>query len=170
MEKVHEVAVPQGSFLETIGQQDGVYTDCFAVMTVGEANFADYIEAFYTTPIFRAERVLLRLFARAPSTDHQARALGEGTLDTFSVWHVQKRSENQLLMREGRTSSWFMLVPSYDAEVDGCVLMFGSVVFPNKDKKTGKLKIGFLFKALLGVHKFYSRMLLSAARRRLLRA
>ena len=169
MSKVQAVAVPEGSFLREAGRQDGIYTDCFAVRIDADIAFADYIEAFYTTPLFRAERLILRAFVRAVSTDAQARALGEGRLDRFAVWRVEARSDTQLLMREGRTSSWFMLVPPGTGQGPDTVLLFGSVVRPATGRG-GKRRMGILFKALLGAHKLYSRLLLAAARRRLLRA
>ena len=169
MGKVQEVSVPPGSFLHKIAQQDGVYTDCFEVGIAADVAFADYIAAFYTTPIFKAERVVLRPFAQSPSTDVEARELGEGKTDRFAVWRMQERSDNQLLMWEGRTSSWFMLVPASPEKGSNTRLMFGSVVLPVKDKNTGVLRMGFGFKALLGAHKLYSRILLSSARRHLLR-
>ena len=45
-------------------------------------------------------------------------------------------------------------------------LYFGSAVVPVANKSTGKGKMGFAFKALLGFHKLYSRALLHAACKR----
>jgi hypothetical protein len=46
-------------------------------------------------------------------------------------------------------------------------LYFGSAVVPVPDKTTGKLVLGSTYSALLGFHKLYSRVLLSAASARL---
>ena len=170
MSKVEQVPPPAGSFLGKVGQGEGVYTDCFEVGIAADVSFADYITAFYTTPIFRAERLILRLFARAPATDAEARQVGTGEADRFAVWRVAERADNQLLMRAGRTSSWFMLVPPSSEQDTETTLMFGSVVMPVVDPKTGHPKLGRGVEALLWPHVFYSRLLLSAARHRLLSA
>lgn len=170
MSKVEQVPVPYGSFLEKVGRGNGVYTDCFQTGIVANVSFADYIAAFYTTPIFKCERLLLRLFARAPSTDSEARQVGTGETDRFALWREVARGKNQLLMRAGRTSSWFMLVPPSTEREGETKLMFGSVVTPVIDRESGQPKLGLGFESLLWPHTIYSRLLLSAARRRLLRA
>jgi hypothetical protein len=48
-------------------------------------------------------------------------------------------------------------------------LYFGSAVVLVTDKASGQVRMGFRFKALLGFHKLYSRILLYAARSRLAR-
>jgi hypothetical protein len=48
-------------------------------------------------------------------------------------------------------------------------LYLGSAVVPVVSRSTGPSSIGFLFKALLGFHKLYSRALLGAAQSRLAR-
>lgn len=168
MTPVAQVPVPKGSFLDKVGQGDGVYTDCFEVEIAADISFADYITAFYTTPLFKAERLLLRVFARAPSTDAEARQVGQGDADRFVLWRKVERGENQLLMRAGRTSSWFMLVPQTTEHQVLTKLMFGTVVLPVMNPETGQTRLGPGFELLLWPHKFYSRCLLSAARRRLL--
>ncbi|MDF1668425.1 MAG: hypothetical protein P1U83_02320 [Roseovarius sp.] len=168
MPEVQQVQVPEGSFLDHFARQDGVYADCFAVEINSDIAFGDYIEAFYTTPLFKAERLILRLIAKAPSTDDEARLLGIGDLDKFAIWRVKERAESQLLMKAvGRTSSWFMTVPVSPGRTR---LMFGSVVVPHGYPKPGAAKMGFGFSALLGLHKLYSRRLLASARKRLLRS
>ena len=69
----------------------------------------------------------------------------------------------------GRTRSWLMAVPQGDG---GPVtrLYFGSAVVPVRDRKSGRMRLGLTFTALLGFHKLYSRALLSAARERLIQA
>ena len=168
MSKVEQVLPPPGSFLNEVGQGDGVYTDCFEVGIAADVSFADYITAFYTTPLFKTERIILRIFARSPSTDAEARLLAVGESDRFALWRMIERGENQLLMRAGRTSSWFMIVPPLSGQGPQTRLMFGSVVMPVTDPKTGQPKLGLGFGSLLWPHVFYSRLLLSAARRRLL--
>jgi hypothetical protein len=66
---------------------------------------ARYVEAFYTTPVFRIERRLLAGAMSRPSTDDDARRLATGRADTFSAWRVEARLDDQLLMCDvtGRT-------------------------------------------------------------------
>jgi hypothetical protein len=130
---------------------------------------AEFVEAFYTGGLFKVERLLLRVFISKPSTDLQARRLAAGELNAFAAWRVEARAVDQLLMCaiDGRTRSWLMLSA---AEVPGRTrLYFGSAVVPAVNPSTGKRSMGFVFKALLGFHKLYSRALLSAAAARLVR-
>lgn len=68
---------------------------------------------------------------------------------------------------EGRTRSWLMVSA---AAVPGRTrLYFGSAVLPVVNRSTGERGMGFMFKVLLGFHKRYSRLLLSAAAAPLMR-
>jgi hypothetical protein len=138
----------------------GAYTDCFATDVPHVIPHARYVEAFYTTPLFKLERVILKLAVRRPSSDAQARQLAAGTLERFAAWDVEQRADNQLLMCDmfGNTRSWLMVAP-----IDGGTrLYFGSAVVP---KATGHKS----FKGLVAFHKLYSRALLASARSRVLR-
>lgn len=146
------------------------FTDCYRTEVKGVIPFAVFVEAFYTTPLFRLERLILKWLARRPSTDEDARSLAQGTADTFAAWQVEARAENQLLMRAGRTRSWFMVEPVM--QDDGSVatrLHFGSAVVAQAALPGGKPELGFLFRALLGFHRVYSRALLRAAAHRVTR-
>jgi hypothetical protein len=63
-----------------------------------------------------------------------------------------------------------MVAPVHAAGAAATRLYFGSAVVPAVDKATGRLRMGFAFRALLGFHRIYSRVLLRAARSRLERA
>jgi hypothetical protein len=143
------------------------YTDCFTTAIPRTVSHAEFVEAFYTGRLFKLERWLLHVFLSKPSTDLQARQLGLGELNEFAAWRVEARAEDQLLLRamDGRTRSWLMV--SATEVPGGTRLYFGSAVVPVRNASTGKSEIGFVFKALLGFHKLYSRALLSAAARRL---
>jgi len=148
----------------------GAYTDCFVTEIARTVSHAEFVEAFYTGGLFKLERFLLRVFISKPSTDLQARQLAAGELNAFAAWRVEGRAVDQLLMCDvsGRTRSWLMVSA---AEVPGRTrLYFGSAVVPAVNPATGKRSMGFVFKALLGFHKLYSRALLSAATKRLARA
>ncbi|MEN8205628.1 MAG: hypothetical protein ABFS24_06420 [Pseudomonadota bacterium] len=125
--------------------------------------------AFYTTRVFKLERLILKLAVSRPSTDAQAKQLAAGSIDTFAAWDVEARSENQLLMCDfrSRTRSWLMVVPMESTGGTRTRLYFGSAVVPVRNSRTGKVTLGFVFRALLGFHRVYSVVLLSAARSRL---
>jgi hypothetical protein len=149
----------------------GAYTDCYCCEFPGAVTPAQYIEAFYTTYVFKLERLILRWAVSRPSTDSEARQLAAGAIDAFSAWRVESRTENQLLMCDmhGRTRSWFMAVPvSRDAQVGSFTrLYFGSAVVPVTDSRSGKRSMGWVFGALLGFHRIYSIVLLRVAKSRL---
>ena len=160
--------LPVGSLLASY-RDAGAYTDCYAADLPGQVSQADYIEAFYTTWVFKLERWLLALFVSKPSTDLQAQALAAAQTDAFAAWSVEGRTDNQLLMCDfqRRTRSWLMSVPGDGAA--GTRLFFGSAVVPVTHSRSGRSKMGFVFRALLGFHRIYSRILLGAAMSRLRR-
>ena len=145
----------------------GAYTDCYATEMAASVSHAEFVEAFYTTALFKIEALLLAWFVAKPSSDAHARQLAAGERDAFAAWSVEARSVDQLLLSDfqGRTRSWLMVAPI----PGGTRLYFGSAVVPTVNKATGQARMGFAFRALLGFHKLYSRALLSAARSRLAR-
>ena len=162
--------LPVGALLGTY-RDSGAYTDCYAVDMSQPVSQADYVEAFYTTWVFKLERWVLAMFVSKPSTDAQARALASGQADAFAAWSVEGRTGNQLLMCDfqRRTRSWLMSVPAPGDAATGTRLYFGSAVVPVAHPQSGRSAMGFVFRALLGFHKLYSWVLLSAAMSRLLR-
>ncbi len=142
------------------------YADCYVTEVAGVVSHAAFVRAFYTTPLFRIERALLKWFASRPSTDEDVDALVSGSSDRFAAWHVEGRSENQILLADftGRTRSWLMVRANQGALGLSTLLYFGSAVVPRLDKRTGEQSMGAAFNALLGFHKLYSRSLLRAAR------
>jgi hypothetical protein len=135
----------------------GAYTDCFAIMVEGEVSQARFVEAFYTTAVFRLERFILRWLAGKPSTGAEAKLLAEGKISRFAAWTVEDRNPDQLLLCDylGRTRSWLMAERIDQGRATR--LHFGSAVV-----RPG----GFPFNVLLGFHKVYSRMLLRSAAHR----
>ena len=145
----------------------GAYTDCYAVDLPAPVEHARYVEAFYTSLGFRPERWLLKLALGKGATDEDARQLALGHCDTFAAWRVEARAPEQLLLCDtvgGRTRSWLMVEPLLPT---GTRLYFGSAVVPQVDRATGARRMGWTFAALLGFHRLYSRLLLGAARARL---
>jgi len=141
----------------------GRYGDCFSVTVDRAVNLAEFVFAFYTSPVFRIERWLLRALVGAPSSDPGAHALADGSAASFAVWYVGKRTATQLLMcdRYERTRSWFRVV-----SLDGgrTLLQFGSAIAADRADRAGGRTLGRRFRLLLGFHVFYSQLLLHAAK------
>lgn len=153
---------PENAHLHKYTSMPGAYTDSYLTEIPIQVSFSDYVFAFYTTPLFKVERLILKLLVRKPSTDKDARELADGVRAQFAAWTVEARSEDQILMCDfaGSTRSWLMTVPTEN----GTRLYFGSAVVPHRISKNGKPSLGFFFTALLGFHKIYSVLLLYSAR------
>ena len=168
MLSVEKCAVPANSLLAKYST-DGTYTDCYATEIPGGISFPEFVFAFYTTLIFRLERLILKWMVSKPSTDTQARQLAAGVSERFAAWHVEDRSENEILMCDfqGRTRSWLMVAPIGTVSGARTRLYFGSAVVPIRNSKTGESSLGFGFQPLLGFHKVYSVLLLYSAKSRI---
>ena len=155
--------IPNGRLISALALAEGHYADAFHVTLPRAVDLTTFVAAFYTTPLFKAERFVLRLFARAPTTDADAVYLAEGLSDQFAVWTVEGRNGTEILLgdKSGRTKSWLCVEPAGGETV----LWFGSVVVPVMQR--GKPTLGPVFDSLLGAHKLYSRMLLAAAAKRI---
>ncbi|MEZ5564595.1 MAG: hypothetical protein R3F24_03365 [Gammaproteobacteria bacterium] len=165
---VDACALPANALLDRY-RHGGAHTDCYVTSHAGDVSLARYVAAFYTTPVFKAERLILRLLLSRPSTDAEAAQLGAGTRDTFAAWRVEARDDTQLLLADlrGRTRSWLMVVPVDTGSGTNTRLYFGSAVIPQMKSPHSRPSLGPVFSALMGFHKLYSQVLLSAARSRL---
>ena len=146
------------------------YTDCFAIDIPATVTLAQYIEAFYTSPLFKLERVVLATLVARPSNDAQARRLAKGEITKFAAWTQQARTDNQILMLDfmKKTCSWLMIEPLADSgPAGGTRLWFGTAVVPERISADGRVRLGLGFHALLWAHKLYSAALLRAAAQRL---
>lgn len=145
----------------------GAYLDCYATEIAHAVTHAQFVEAFYTTWLFKLERWILAWSVKKPSSDEEARDLANARRTAFAAWTEEARGENQLLMCDflGHTRSWLMVSPR-DA---GTRLYFGSVVTSRRNERTGRAELGRTYRLLLGFHKLYSRALLAAARSKLRR-
>jgi len=143
----------------------GAYTDCYCMDMSASISFAQYVRAFYTTPIFKVERSILSLVARRPSSDEGAEALAHERAMRFAAWDVEDRSSNQLLMRDftGRTRSWLMASPFDVTGSMGVRLYFGSAVVPKSVAPNGHPSFGIAFHVLHGFHHLYAKALMRAA-------
>ena len=159
---VKEAPMPGESMLREFADR-GEYTDCFVAKVENDVSFPAYVEAFYTTRLFRMERLILGWLISRPSSDEEARQLSRNEVHTFAAWSEYGRSDNQLVMIDFRqqTCSWFMLVP----EATASRLYFGSAVMRDRNKPSGA-RMKWTYRALMGFHRLYSRALLQSAARR----
>jgi hypothetical protein len=166
MPDVAAVDPPNHSFLLCC-RRNGEWTDCYVARIGRTVALAEFVEAFYTSWLFRTERWILRWLAARPSTDRQARELAKGQGDSFAAWVVERREQDQLLLTDvrGRTRSWLMVAPG---ELESTLLYFGSAIVLGTTKQKGTTGMSRIFRLLLVFHEWYSQALLRAARRRLL--
>jgi hypothetical protein len=167
MRSIEREALPEDALLKSYRggvrpERWGAYGDCFSVTADRAVSLAEFVFSFYTSPVFRIERLILRVFVGAPSSDAAARALSAGSAASFAVWYVGQRTSTQLLMcdRYERTRSWFRVVP---LEGNRTLLQFGSAVAAARDPGTGTAALGGGFRMLLRFHVLYSKMLLRSA-------
>ena len=167
MPLVRPHALPANALLVRYAN-DGGYADCFVTDVPFSITQADYVEAFYTTWLFKLERLVLLLVAK-PSTDAHARQLARGERTTFAAWSVEAREPDQLLVcdYQGKTRSWLMIEPVFDNGAAMTRLYFGTGIVPVTDRKSGGRGMSLFFRPLLRFHKHYARALLRAARARL---
>lgn len=163
--------LPEGALLERYdpvrtAAAAGGYVDCFTQSVAKPVSLGEFVYAFYTAPVFRLERWILTL-ARLPSSDEQARGVADGELTHFAAWNVEDRTGDELLMCDvrGHTRSWFRVEPN--AEQTSTKLFFGSAIVPIDRDRDGKPILGRAYRALMGFHRLYSRVLLNGAARRL---
>lgn len=162
MNTVHPCPLPVSAILNTYVER-GDYTDSYIIDVPSAVTMAQFVEAFYTTRIFKLERWIIGKVASLPSTDEQARLLAQGSNSPFSAWTVERRETNQIILAAGVTRSWLMVAPTTVAGTTATSLYFGSaVVLP-----VGRTELRWDYKATLGLHKAYSRILLASAARKL---
>ena len=146
MFSIESCSIPDGALLhDYLGA--GTYTDCYVTEICGSVSHAQYVMAFYTTLVFKLERLILKIAVSRPSTDAQAKQLAAGSIDVFSAWHVEARAENQLLLSDfhRRTRSWLMVVPMAGVSGTRTRLYFGSAVFQWKMQGQAGLHLGSVF-------------------------
>lgn len=167
MSAVTRQPVPENALHAKYARESG-HADCFVADVSREVTHAEYVESFYTTWLFKLERLILTWLVSKPSTDAEARAVARGERDQFAAWFLEARAPNELVMHDfqDKTRSWFKVERLPGA---GTRLYFGTGIKPVK-RRNGAREIGSSFRLLMGVHLLYSRALLSAARSRLERS
>jgi len=169
MSKIVQAAVPCHA-LSAKYMQQGAFVDCYYIDIPKEVSLDNYIKAFYTTFLFKIERTILSLATFKQAIDMHAVELSLGTSENYSVWTVEGRVSDQIMLRDftGKTRSWLMVQKSRVNEGTFTRLYFGSVVVPKAVSANGQAKFGFIFHVLGKFHQLYSRALLNAAYNKLL--
>ncbi len=160
-----QTPLPQDSLLARLAEERGAFADAYTLRLPRAVTLAEFVEAFYTTRLFKLERALIALLLRKPSSDAMARAVARGEGERLAVWTIEARERDELLMHEdsGATRSWFKV----EAAAGATTLWFGSAVVPRRKSPASEPRFSWVFHALLGFHRLYSRALLAAAARRL---
>jgi len=145
--------LPADAFLNRYAERDDCFTDCYRATLAEPVEFGTFICAFYDSWAFLPEKALLKLWTGRTPAAFDPLPLALGDTDSFAVWNVEARAPTQLLLSDefGNTRSWL--------HVDGSNVYFGSAVVP----RALGADLGPVFRALLGFHKFYSRILLRSA-------
>jgi hypothetical protein len=165
MPAVRPCPVPQDSLLHAYQRGTG-FADCYVAGVAGAVSQAAFVEAFYTSGLFKVERTLLQHLASRPATDAEARLLAQGQARRFSAWQVEGQSDGELLLADlsGRTCSWLRASAiESPTQTPRTRLYFGSAVVPRQHGGAAQPGMGWPFHALLGFHRLYSRLLLQAA-------
>ena len=168
MTRIRPQPLPAHALL-TRYSDNGAYADCFVADAAPGFSHADFVTAFYTSWLFRLERLVLLCLVAKPSTDEQAGELARGERERFAAWSVEAREPDQLLVcdYQGKTRSWLMSQATVESGAAVTRLYFGTAIVPVIDKETGRQRLSVFFRALLPFHKFYAQALLRAARSRL---
>jgi hypothetical protein len=166
VERVQSLPLPEDALLARY-RDIGAYTDCFTIEVDTCVSQVEYVCAFYTSPLFKMERFILKWVVSKPSTDADVSALALAKTDAFAAWTVEDRRNNQLLLcdYQKRTRSWLMALPLSGGTRTR--LYFGSAVSRLRPDGREDRAFGLAFTLLVGVHKLYARGLLSAAVRHL---
>lgn len=170
MSKIIETEIPFDA-LSAAYLDAGAFVDCYYIDIPKEVTLEQYIKAFYTTPLFKVERSILSLATFKLAKDSEAIELSLGKAKSYSIWTVENRDTDQIILCEftENTRSWLRVNVIKTAGVTTTRLFFGSVVIPKKGSENGDVKFGFLFHLLGKFHQIYSKALLSAAYKKLLR-
>ena len=84
MFSIEKCPIPVNTLLDKYSK-NGAYADCYLTQIPGQVSFPEFIFAFYTTPLFKLERFILKLTVSKPSTDMQAGQLADGTGENFAA-------------------------------------------------------------------------------------
>jgi hypothetical protein len=153
--------LPQDALLNKYNKSNtDAYTDCFSINLDRRAKLSEYIIAFYTSRLFKMERLILGLIGKT-STDEDVLKLAHGESSTFAAWQVEDKNNEQILLCDyrGKTRSWLMV---QELDNHSCKLLFGSAVVFNKKPSKRNIRT-WNFSILSHLHVIYSKALLSSA-------
>ena len=121
--------------------------------------------------MFKVERTILSIATFRLALDNEAVELSLGESESYSIWTVENRLTNQIILRDitKKTRSWLMVQNSRANEANTTRLFFGSVVIPKEASENEQATFGFLFHVFGRFHQLYSKALLNAAYNKLLR-
>jgi hypothetical protein len=139
------------------------FTDCYYTSISVTVTLPQFIEAFYTTRLFKFERWLLDKVLSISSSDRQVSLLAQSNSIELSAWQVESRSSNEILLAAWQTRSWLCVNPQTGI-TSSTTLYFGSAVIPTRADG----KFGILFHMFGGFHRLYSKLLLSAAAKKII--
>jgi hypothetical protein len=153
--------VPQDALLQRYVGQGASVTDCYVLSVPQPVDFDSFVSAFYTTALFRAERLILSITMRRRIPDSEIQEMLSGASSEFAVWRVEARADNQLLLCDlsGATRSWLSVKTNEGHGVD---LYFGSAVVAKGDKP-----LSALTRWIMPLHILYSKHLLETAGKKL---
>lgn len=165
MSQITATALPEQAFLICYEAQPNTHTDCFKATIAKDVSLEAFINAFFTTWLFRIERFILNVALKKPSSDAGIAKLAKGTSETMAAWRTEQRDGDQILLevQNAPIRTWLMR----ETAGDQTHLYFGSAVLPARKDKSGKPAMGHLFVVLMGFHKLYARALLYFAQRKL---
>lgn len=163
---IESLPLPDGVLLGRYRDMPGAHADCYSAHVDCAVSAAEFIEAFYTTTLFKCERFVLFLIGRG-TTDAIVRELAAGRAEAFAAWTVEGRAEGELLVCDfmGLTRSWLMA----RAGPNGTQLYFGTAAVPRSKDKAGNPHLSADFRLFLPVHAIYAKALLRAAARKVVR-
>ena len=160
---VEAAPVPVSSLLATApGERD--YADCWCCEIAGSAGLSQLIEAFFTCPAFRPERLTLAAIGKGGS-DAEARALAQGETDRFAAWTLVERREDEILLEDfaHRTRCWLAVAP----QVGHTRVSFGTAILARTGDGGADRAENLAFRALVPFHRFYARRLIASAAKRI---
>lgn len=169
MSNIIEAEIPPDA-LSARYVEEAAFVDCYYIEIPKEITLDRYIEAFYTTPLFKVERTILSIATFKAASDREAAELSLEKSNSYSIWTVENRNSNQIILRDftKKTRSWLMVKTLKNEESVISRLFFGSVVVPSKVSDSGHASFGVLFHLLSRFHLWYSKALLKAAYKKLL--
>jgi len=143
----------------------GEYADAFYTDITYSADLSEYIRAFYSSRVMRVERFILKFIGK-PSSADQVEKLATGEISELAVWSVAERRKNEILLPDSydRTCSWLMV--SYPS-TGKTRLHFGTGVHRMRQQGEGATSLNLFFRATIGFHLLYSKVLLRSARNQL---